>query len=78
MERGFSVNEGSMKDNLQETSLVSRRIVYDAMKDVKLSDYEIPKGLEESCSHASSRHKLFLSQKEKDEKALLKAQRYDH
>ena len=72
VERGFSVNKDSMKDNLQETSLVSRRIVHDAMKDVKLSDYEIPKGLEESCSHASSRYKLFLSQKEKDEKALLK------
>ena len=71
-ERGFSANKDSMKDNLQETSLVSRRIVYDAMKVMKLSDYEIPKGLEESCSHASSRYKLFLSQKEKDEKALLK------
>ena len=54
-----------MERGLQETSLVSKRIVYDAMKDVKLSDYEIPKGLEESCSDASSRYKLFLSQKEK-------------
>ena len=30
VEGGFSVNKASMKDNLQETSLVSRRIVYDA------------------------------------------------
>ena len=72
VERGFSVNKDSLKDNLQETSLVSRRIVFDALKGVNLSNYVIPKALLESCKHASERYKKFLATKEKNEEAQTK------
>ena len=50
IERGFSVNDLMLLENILQSSLVNRRLVYDAVKDLKiLSDIEIDNKMMKLC-----------------------------
>ena len=50
-ETGFSVNKEGVDYNMEEKSLTSQRLVYDAIHDVnaKLTDFQITPALRKSC-----------------------------
>ena len=58
VERGFSVNENMLVENLEYQSLIGQRMVYDHMfsQKIKLESYEPPLDLIKSCSKAYSRY----------------------
>lgn len=50
IERGFSVNDLMLLENMLQSSLVNRRLVYDAVKNLKsLSDIEIDNKMMKQC-----------------------------
>ena len=82
VESGFSVNEDLLVENLQERSLVSQRIVYDAIKNAGgVSSVDINKELIKSVKAASSRYKSALEENKRAElaadAALIKRKRVE-
>lgn len=70
VESGFSVNEDLLVENLQERSLVSQRIVYDAIKNAGgVSNVDVNKELIKSVKAASSRYKSALEERKQAELA---------
>ena len=68
VERGFSINDQVMTQNMSELSLVSKRLVRDYLKQrkIKTKDLEMTPGMLKS---ASNRYRVYLSQqKQKDKK----------
>ena len=68
VERSFSVNKQLFVDNLQETSLVGQKIVYDFLtygQTAELHEFQIPNGLLLSCRSAHSRYVASLEEKKK-------------
>ena len=50
IERGFSVNDLMLLENMLKSSLVNKRLVYDAIKDVNsLSEIEIDSKMMKMC-----------------------------
>ena len=50
IERGFSVNDLMLLENMLQSSLVNRRLVYDAVKNLEsLSDIEIDNKMMKQC-----------------------------
>ena len=70
VERGFSVNKDVVAPNLEEMTLMSIRPVQSSVlvNNMKVADFVINEDLLSSCSHVSSRHKMYLKEK-KTEKA---------
>ena len=75
VERGFSVNKNCLSDNLQEQSLIARRIV---CQEAELSggaeNCQVSKSLLLSCKNAASLYKETLKKKKAEEKNLLESE----
>ena len=55
VERGFSVNKECLIENLQEKSLIARRVVYDAVNDVDgIENVSITKAMIQSVKNSRS------------------------
>ena len=74
VERGFSLNSGSLKDNIKDESVVSKRIVKDHMLSHGLQPYtiNITKEMRESCLKASSRYRDHLEEVKKEKEKTAK------
>ena len=64
-ERGFSVNKEVVDYNMEEKSLTSQRLVYDAIHDgnAKLTDFQITPALRKSCLLSHQQNKMELEKK---------------
>ena len=67
-ERGFSINSEVIDHNMQEKSLTSQRLVYDAIHNgsSQLSDFQITPALRKSCLLSYQRYKLELEKNAKE------------
>ena len=67
-ERGFSINSEVIDHNMQEKSLTSQRLVYDAIDNgsSQLSDFQITPALRKSCLLSYQRYKLELEKNAKE------------
>ena len=74
VELGFSLNSGSLKDNIKDESVVSKRIVKDHMLSHGLQPYtiNITKEMRESCLKASSRYRDHLEEVKKEKEKTAK------
>ena len=70
LERGFSINENVLWDNMQAESLISKRIIINHMKAHNLEAYTIPltRELMKDVRHAYSRYENRLSKKREEKK----------
>ena len=68
IERGFSINKEILDNNLQEKSLISRRLIYShfTSENIVLHEYVIPQALKKSCKLANGRYKLALEDSKKE------------
>ena len=64
-ERGFSVNKEVVDYNMEEKSLTSQRLVYDAIHDgnAKLTDFQITPALRKSCLLSHQQYEMELEKK---------------
>ena len=69
VERGFSVNKEVLAPNLKATSLTALRLIHDSITEgqIEIANYAITDELLTSCSHASSRYKMYLMDKSKED-----------
>ena len=67
VERGFSLNKALMNDNMQEKTVVSRRLVKDFMQthNLKPFDVKITKELKNSVLFTQEHYRAWLKQKKK-------------
>ena len=67
IERGFSVNENLLKDNMKEASIISQRFIYDHMtvKNIKPESLVITKDLLKSVKSARICYDEYLSNQKK-------------
>ena len=67
VERGFSLNKALMNDNMQEKTVVSRRLVKDFMQthNLKPFDVKITKELKNSVLFAREHYRAWLEQKKR-------------
>ena len=77
VEREFSVNKEVAATNHAEMSLTSTRLVQNLMlvHNMKVADFVIIEDLLSSCSHASSRHRMYLMEKKIDKEQTEKAKK---
>ena len=79
IERGFSVNKDLVQPNMQQNTLVAKRLVYSSLTAAGVksaADFVIPPALKESCRHARMRYSAFLDdEKKKNEKEKKKRKR---
>ena len=68
LERGFSLNKGVLNDNMTELSIISRRVVKDHLRILKVgaSEVTITPSLIKSVALSHSRYSAFLL-KQKEE-----------
>ena len=59
IERGFNVNKDILSENLQESSLIAKRIVYDQIKarNSPLISFDVSLKLINKCKHANMAYK---------------------
>ena len=64
-ERGFSVNKEVVNYNMEEKSLTSQRLVYDAIHDgnAMLTDFQITPALRKGCLLSHQQYKMELEKK---------------
>ena len=64
-QRGFSVNKEVVNYNMEEKSLTSQRLVYDAIHNgnAKLTDFQITPALRKSCLLSHQQYKMELEKK---------------
>jgi len=73
VERGYSVNKEMLVENLEKSSLITQRLIYDAINadKIKLETMKLSPELMKNCELASSRYKAALREsnalKEKNE-----------
>ena len=69
VERGFSVNKDVLAPNLKATSLTALRLIHDSITEgeIQIASYAITDELLTSCSHANSRYKMYLMDKNKED-----------
>ena len=69
VERGFNINKNTLKDNMQSTSLIGRRIVYDTIKASGKGPWDFPltNALILSCKQAHSRYVTELKNNKTEE-----------
>lgn len=71
VERGFSINKSCLWDNMNEESLVARRVVFDYIQDLGgVSNVEITKQLILSVKNARGRFEEHKEKKRKEEKDM--------
>ena len=70
VERGFSVNQLTIDDNMQEKLIVLQRLIYDRLKqdECPVSEFTISGDLRKSCLLASQRYKSDLEKINFDKK----------
>lgn len=67
VERGFSVNDSLLVENLQERSLIAQRVVYDSIKAAGgVLNVEITREMLRSVNGASARYKEALEERRKE------------
>ena len=79
-ERGFSVNKDMLKPNMQEKTLVAKRMIHSAISasGVKsAADFTIPRSMRESCKPARSRYGIYLDDQKKEKKNIKKKRKND-
>uniref|UniRef100_A0A915HH19 HAT C-terminal dimerisation domain-containing protein n=1 Tax=Romanomermis culicivorax TaxID=13658 RepID=A0A915HH19_ROMCU len=68
VERGFSVNENILVENLQEKSLIAQRVVFDAIKSSgSVLDVEVTKDMIKNVVSARGRYREALEERAKDD-----------
>ena len=77
LERGFSFNKEGVAPNLEELKLTSIRVVQNSMlvNNMKVADFVITEDLLSSCSHASSRNKMYMMENKTDKEQTEKAKK---
>jgi hypothetical protein len=67
VERGFSVNEDMLQQNIKQETVVSLRLIYDTMKslDIKIHNFVISDELLQSCNRARVKYELYLMDQQK-------------
>ena len=77
VERGFSVNKEVLAPNLQETSLVAKRLVHSSMQAAKckVADFVVNDALLSSCAHARNRYQMYLMEMKAEQERTEKEQK---
>lgn len=71
IERGFSVNKDILSDNMQESTIIAYRHVYDGIRKLSCKAHDLPitKEMMASCRHSYSRYKVQMEDLNKKKKA---------
>ena len=75
MERGFSINENALVDNMQMETIVAQRKVNDYMRENNFQPHNMPmsKALLQNAKQSHFRYKKPLDEKQKQSKRIRKA-----
>ena len=70
VERGFSVNKDVFAPNLKAVSLTALHLIHDTISEgqIEIGDYIITDELFKSCSHASNRYRMYLMERQENQK----------
>ena len=69
VERGFNINKNTLQENLQEKSLIGRRLIYDEVKasGKQPHNFEISNGLVLNCKTAHARYTVDLAKNKENQ-----------